>query len=45
MRTAPNWVLLSSFYPWYIGTEIEPSVEMGDRYLTLTQEFADSFKK
>ena len=41
----PDWVLLSSFNQWHNGTEIEPSIEMGERYLTLTQEFASRFKK
>jgi len=40
----PDWILLLSFNQWHNGTEIEPSVEMGDRYLTLTQEFAGRFK-
>jgi glycoprotein endo-alpha-1,2-mannosidase len=45
MADGPDWILLSSFNQWHNGTEIEPSVEMGDRYLTLTQELATHFKQ
>jgi hypothetical protein len=41
----PGWILLSSFNQWHNGTELEPSVEMGDLYLKLTQEFAARFKQ
>src|SRR5947209_7994827 len=41
----PDWILISSFNQWHNGTEIEPSVEMGDRYLTLTRELSTRFKK
>ncbi len=41
----PDWILINSFNQWHTGTEIEPSVEMGDTYLKLTRQFATQFKK
>ena len=41
----PDWILINSFNQWHVGTEIEPSVEMGDTYLKLTRQFAAQFKK
>ncbi len=40
----PDWVLITSFNEWHEGSEIEPSVEHGDRYLRLTAEFAPRFR-
>lgn len=40
----PDWILINSFNEWHNGTEIEPSVEMGDKYLTLTRQEADRFR-
>ena len=42
---APDWILLDSFNQWHNGTEIEPSIEMGDHYLILTKEMAVRFKQ
>ncbi|MBW3623264.1 MAG: glycoside hydrolase family 99-like domain-containing protein [Armatimonadetes bacterium] len=39
----PDWVLITSFNEWHEGSEIEPSIEHGDRYLTLTRDFARMF--
>ena len=41
----PDWVLIDSFNQWHSGTEIEPSVEMGDRYLTLTEQYSSRFRQ
>ena len=40
----PDWILINSFNQWHAGTEIEPSVEMGDKYLRLTHQYAAQFK-
>jgi glycoprotein endo-alpha-1,2-mannosidase len=40
----PDWILVNSFNQWHAGTEIEPSVEMGDQYLRLTRQYAAQFK-
>ena len=45
LRDGPDWVLINSFNQWHDGTEIEPSVEYGDRYLALTRRLADRFRQ
>lgn len=45
LRDGPDWVLIDSFNQWHTGTEIEPSVELGDQYLTLTRQFSDRFRQ
>ncbi|MBI2899372.1 MAG: hypothetical protein HYY17_04260 [Planctomycetes bacterium] len=40
----PHWVAITSFNEWHEGSEIEPSVELGDAYLKLTAEYAKKFK-
>jgi len=39
-----DWVLITSFNEWHEGSEIEPSVEFGEKYLGLTADFAKRFK-
>lgn len=41
----PNWVLITSWNEWHEGSEIEPSVENGDRELKSTREYARRFLK
>ncbi len=41
----PDWVLITSFNEWHEGSQIEPSVEHGDRELKATAHFAAEFKK
>jgi hypothetical protein len=41
----PDWVLITSFNEWHEGSEIEPSVENGDRELKATKEYARRFLK
>jgi len=41
----PDWILLTSWNEWHEGSEIEPSLEDGDKYLTLTDKYAAQFKK
>ena len=44
LRDKPDWVLVNSFNQWHSGTEIEPSAELGDRYLTETGVLAARFR-
>ena len=43
IRHDADWVLVTSFNEWHEGSEIEPSTEHGDRYLTLTARAAHRF--
>jgi glycoprotein endo-alpha-1,2-mannosidase len=40
----PHWVLVTTFNEWHEGSEIEPSLEFGRKYLDLTGPFAERFK-
>jgi len=39
----PDWVLITSWNEWHEGSEIEPSVENGDRALRTTRQYAPAF--
>ena len=39
----PDWILITSFNEWHEGSEIEPSVEHGEVYLTLTKKWSGAF--
>lgn len=39
----PDWVLITTWNEWHEGSEIEPSVENGDRALKATPGFAAKF--
>jgi hypothetical protein len=41
----PDWVLITSWNEWHEGSEIEPSWEHGDKYIKMTGEYANRFKK
>ncbi len=41
----PDWTLITSFNEWHEGSEIEPSVEHGERELRATAEYAPRFKR
>ncbi|MFQ6099156.1 MAG: hypothetical protein ACE5O2_15600, partial [Armatimonadota bacterium] len=41
----PDWVLVDSWNGWREGTEIEPSLEEGDKYLRLTRQYAEAFQE
>jgi len=43
IRAQPDWVLITSWNEWHEGSEIEPSWEGGDQYLTLTAKYALGF--
>ncbi len=44
MNPRPDWVLITTFNEWHEGSEIEPSVEYGSLFITLTNEYATQFK-
>lgn len=39
----PDWVLITSWNEWHEGSEIEPSVENGRKYLELTRQMTARF--
>ena len=41
----PPWILVSSWNEWHEGSEIEPSVEHGRRYLDATRVWAERFRQ
>ena len=43
IAAAPDWVLITSWNEWHEGTEIEPSVEHGNRALADTATFTRQF--
>jgi len=43
IKAKPDWVLITSWNEWHEGSEIEPSLEYGDKYLSLTQEYGRAF--
>jgi hypothetical protein len=45
LATDPAWVLVSSWNEWHEGSEIEPSVEHGARYLDATRAWAERFRQ
>ncbi len=44
IKAEADWVLITSFNEWHEGSEIEPSVEYGDEYISLTSGFSKEFK-
>jgi glycoprotein endo-alpha-1,2-mannosidase len=45
IEDSPDWILINSFNQWHAGTEIEPSVELGDQYMKLTHDYTAQFKQ
>jgi len=43
VKASPDWVLITSWNEWHEGSEIEPSVENGERELKTTAIFAPKF--
>jgi glycoprotein endo-alpha-1,2-mannosidase len=43
IRAKPDWVIITSWNEWPEGTEIEPSLELGDKYLQITAEYSKHF--
>lgn len=44
LKAPDTWVLINSFNQWHAGTELEPSLELGDTYLRVTSELARRHK-
>lgn len=42
-KADPDWVIITSWNEWGEGSEIEPSLELGDQYLQITAEYARRF--
>jgi glycoprotein endo-alpha-1,2-mannosidase len=45
INAKPDWVLITSWNEWHEGSEIEPSLEYGDKYLRLTGDYASHFNR
>ena len=43
VAAGPDWILITSWNEWHEGSEIEASVELGDREWKTTTEFAHKF--
>jgi hypothetical protein len=43
VKAKPDWIIITSWNEWAEGTEIEPSLELGNQYLQITTEFAKRF--
>lgn len=43
IKANPDWVIITSWNEWPEGTEIEPSLELGDKYLQITAEYSKRF--
>jgi hypothetical protein len=43
IAAAPDWILLTSWNEWHEGTEIEPSVETAQVYITETASYSREF--
>ena len=45
IKAKPDWVLITSWNEWHEGSEIEPSLEYGNKYLQLTGDYAPRFRR
>jgi hypothetical protein len=43
LKAKPDWVFITSWNEWPEGTEIEPSLELGDKYLQITADYSRRF--
>lgn len=44
LACAPDHVMINSFNEWHEGSEIEPSLELGDAYLNATRQWIARYK-
>ena len=45
IKARPDWVLITSWNEWHEGSEIEPSLEFGAKYLISTGPYARRFRQ
>ncbi len=45
LQSNPDWLWIHSFNEWVEGTYIEPSAMYGDKYMQMTKEFVQQFKR
>jgi len=45
LETQPDWILITSFNEWHEGSEIEPSAELGDKYLKATAAWTAKWRQ
>jgi glycosyl hydrolase family 99 len=44
LSSDPDWIFITTWNEWYENTHIEPSQLNGEKYLTITHEFAQKWK-
>ncbi|MBI2863911.1 MAG: glycoside hydrolase family 99-like domain-containing protein [Chloroflexi bacterium] len=44
ISSQPDWIIITSWNEWVEGTQIEPSVTYGDKYLAMTKQYSDRYK-
>ncbi|MFW6308377.1 MAG: glycoside hydrolase family 99-like domain-containing protein [bacterium] len=45
IKANPDWILITSWNEWHEGSEIEPSIEYGEKYLDITKNYSKKFKE
>jgi len=45
MQSNPDWLWIHSFNEWVEGTYIEPSELYGEKYINMTRQFSQQFKR
>ena len=43
IKSRPDWVLINSWNEWHEGSEIESSIEYGEKYINLTRQYSPRF--
>jgi hypothetical protein len=43
IKANPDWIIINSWNEWNEGSEVEPSLELGDMYLQITAEYSKRF--
>ncbi len=45
LKSNPDWLIVGSFNEWIEGTYIEPSLQYGDKYMQMTEDFVRRFQE